>query len=65
MLRVAIWQNYENQTIDSGLKRFIFAGKVKSQIDSLLHAAVRPEDITVAGTSKGGYIAQYVSSLRN
>ena len=40
-----------------------YAGKVKAQIDSLLHAGVRPENITVAGTSKGGYIAQYVSSL--
>ena len=41
----------------------IYAGKVKAQIDSLLHAGARPENITVAGTSKGGYIAQYVSSL--
>ena len=41
----------------------IYAGKVKIQIDSLLHAGVRPENITVVGTSKGGYIAQYVSSL--
>jgi hypothetical protein len=41
----------------------LYARKVKSQIDSLLHTGVRPENITVAGTSKGGYIAQYVSSL--
>jgi peptidoglycan/xylan/chitin deacetylase (PgdA/CDA1 family) len=41
----------------------IYAGKVKGQIDSLLKAGVPPENITVAGTSKGGYIAQYVSSL--
>ena len=41
----------------------IYAGKVKAQIDSLLQTGVRPENITVAGTSKGGYIAQYVSSL--
>jgi hypothetical protein len=41
----------------------LYAGKVKAQIDSLLHAGARPENITVAGTSKGGYIAQYVSSL--
>ena len=41
----------------------LYAGKVKAQIDSLLHAGARPENITVVGTSKGGYIAQYVSSL--
>lgn len=41
----------------------LYAGKVKAQVDSLLHAGARPENITVAGTSKGGYIAQYVSSL--
>ena len=41
----------------------LYAGKVKAQIDSLLHAGAKPENITVAGTSKGGYIAQYVSSL--
>jgi hypothetical protein len=41
----------------------IYARTVQSQIDSLLHAGARPEDITVAGTSKGGYIAQYASSL--
>lgn len=41
----------------------IYAGKVVRQIDSLLDVGIHPENITVAGTSKGGNIAQYVSSL--
>lgn len=40
-----------------------YAGKVAGQIDSLLHAGIKPSHITIAGTSKGGYIAQYVSSI--
>lgn len=40
-----------------------FAIKVKGQIDSLTQAGVAPRHITVVGTSKGGYIAQYVSTL--
>jgi hypothetical protein len=32
------------------------------QIDSLFKRGVVPEHITVIGTSKGGYIAQYVST---
>jgi hypothetical protein len=39
-----------------------YARKVKSQIDSLLQMGVGPAKITVAGTSKGGFIAQYVST---
>jgi hypothetical protein len=42
-----------------------YALKVKTQIDSLLSAGVEPNSITVIGTSKGGYIAQYVSTLAN
>lgn len=41
----------------------MYAVKVVQQIDSLVKAGVKPEDITVIGTSKGGYIAQYVSTL--
>ncbi|TDX02163.1 alpha/beta hydrolase [Dinghuibacter silviterrae] len=41
----------------------IYAEKAAAQIDSLLHAGINPSRITVVGTSKGGYIAQYVSSL--
>jgi hypothetical protein len=41
----------------------VYAGKVTGQVDSLLKAGVDPSHITIAGTSKGGYIAQYVSSL--
>lgn len=33
------------------------------QIDSLIETGVEPEKITIVGTSKGGYIAQYVSTL--
>ena len=39
-----------------------YAQKVVQQIDSLLLTGVAPNKITVVGTSKGGYIAQYVSS---
>jgi hypothetical protein len=39
-----------------------YARKVVVQIDSLMKHGVMPSDITVIGTSKGGYIAQYVST---
>ncbi|MCZ4244480.1 hypothetical protein [Pedobacter punctiformis] len=43
-----------------------YTQKVISQIGSLLKSGVKPNHITVIGTSKGGYIAQYVSSnLKN
>ena len=41
----------------------VYAEKVTAQIDSLLHSGIKPTNITVVGTSKGGYIAQYVCSL--
>lgn len=40
-----------------------YALKVTAQIDSLLKAGIEPNKITVIGTSKGGYIAQYVSTF--
>lgn len=40
-----------------------YAQKVVRQIDSLLLMGVEPSEITVIGTSKGGYIAQYVSTI--
>jgi hypothetical protein len=40
-----------------------YAGPVAAQIDSLLHTGVAPSNITIVGTSKGGYIAQYVSDI--
>jgi hypothetical protein len=40
-----------------------YAMKVKKQIDSLLARGISPSEITVIGTSKGGYIAQYVSTF--
>jgi predicted esterase len=40
----------------------LYAKKVVSQIDSLLGLGIQPSKITVIGTSKGGYIAQYVST---
>ncbi|MCL5247574.1 alpha/beta hydrolase [Cellulophaga sp. 20_2_10] len=42
-----------------------YAVGIKSQIDSLLKTGIEPQKITVVGTSKGGYIAQYVSTLAN
>lgn len=40
-----------------------YASGIVKQIDSLLAGGVAPGHITVIGTSKGGYIAQYVSTL--
>lgn len=40
-----------------------YAEKIKVQIDSLISKGVKPNHITVIGTSKGGYIAQFVSTL--
>ncbi len=40
-----------------------YAAKVAKQIDSLLTKGIKPSDITVVGTSKGGYIAQHVSGI--
>ncbi|PHQ30620.1 alpha/beta hydrolase [Leeuwenhoekiella nanhaiensis] len=42
-----------------------YAGYIVNQIDSLMQTGVEPQHITVVGTSKGGYIAQYVSTLAN
>lgn len=41
----------------------LYAVKVTGQVDSLLKTGIDPSHITIVGTSKGGYIAQYVSSL--
>ena len=42
-----------------------YAIGIVSKIDSLISMGTDPEKITVVGTSKGGYIAQYVSTLAN
>ncbi|RXR34792.1 alpha/beta hydrolase [Flavobacterium piscinae] len=42
-----------------------YAVGIVNQIDSLLKKGVEPKRITIVGTSKGGYIAQYVSTLAN
>lgn len=42
-----------------------YAITVVNQIDSLMANGVEAKNITVIGTSKGGYIAQYVSTLAN
>lgn len=39
-----------------------YAHKIVKQIKSLLKKGIPPNKITVIGTSKGGYIAQYVST---
>ncbi len=44
----------------------IYANRIVHQIDSLFKLGVEAKNITVIGTSKGGYIAQYVSTyLKN
>ncbi len=42
-----------------------YAIGIVNQIDSLIKNGTDPNKITVVGTSKGGYIAQYVSTLAN
>ncbi|QAA80336.1 alpha/beta hydrolase [Aequorivita sp. H23M31] len=42
-----------------------YAIGIVTQIDSLIKNGTEPRKITVVGTSKGGYIAQYVSTLTN
>ncbi len=42
-----------------------YALTVMNQIDSLLKTGILSKNITVVGTSKGGYIAQYISTLAN
>lgn len=39
-----------------------YAKMMVRQVDSLIAAGVPPQNITIVGTSKGGYIAQYVST---
>jgi hypothetical protein len=41
----------------------VYAAKVAKQVDSLLGIGVKPEDITIVGTSKGGYIAQFACGI--
>lgn len=42
-----------------------YAIGIVTQIDSLIKNGIEPNKITVVGTSKGGYIAQYISTLAN
>ena len=42
-----------------------YALEIVNQIDSLIASGISPKNITVVGTSKGGYIAQYVSTFAN
>ncbi len=42
-----------------------YANLVTAQINSLIQKGISPKNITIVGTSKGGYIAQYVSTLAN
>ncbi len=47
----------------SAVNPISYARKVAKEIDTLIARGVRPADITVVGTSKGGYIAQWVSTF--
>lgn len=42
-----------------------YAIGIVKKIDSLTKKGIEPNKITIVGTSKGGYIAQYVSTLAN
>lgn len=42
-----------------------YAIAIVDQIENLIKNGTDPQKITVVGTSKGGYIAQYVSTLAN
>jgi len=42
-----------------------YAQGIVNQIDSLIKSGIEPRRITIVGTSKGGYIAQYVSTYAN
>lgn len=42
-----------------------YAVRIVNQIDSLIKNGIESKKITIVGTSKGGYIAQYVSTLAN
>ena len=42
-----------------------YARGIVNQIDSLIKSGIEPRRITIVGTSKGGYIAQYVSTYAN
>lgn len=42
-----------------------YATGIVNQIARLIQSGTEPQKITVVGTSKGGYIAQYVSTLAN
>jgi CubicO group peptidase (beta-lactamase class C family)/predicted esterase len=50
----------EKRMVDTDVK--MYARKVVVQIDSLLKKGVPANNISVIGTSKGGYIAQYIST---
>lgn len=40
----------------------IYAKKIAGQVDSLLKIGIKPQNITIVGTSMGGYITKKVSS---
>ncbi|CAL2078776.1 alpha/beta hydrolase [Tenacibaculum platacis] len=42
-----------------------YARLIVNKIDILMQSGIQAQNITVVGTSKGGYIAQYVSTLAN
>lgn len=50
----------EKRQANTDLKKY--ANKTVIRINELLKNGVKPSQITIVGTSKGGYIAQYVSS---
>jgi len=51
----------EKRPTNTDVKKY--AKKVVQAIDSLLEKGVLPNHITIIGTSKGGFIAQYVSTF--
>ncbi len=57
--------NVISEKRNSNINAREYAIEVVKKIDSLTNLGISPKDITVVGTSKGGYIAQYVSTIAN
>lgn len=69
---LAILEEFENSGLkviseqrEGNVNARTYALNIVDQINDLFDKGISPQAITVVGTSKGGYIAQYVSTLAN